>query len=198
MKKKEFKDRKLQNEFLARLDTCIKMFDEADKFFDELNDYIDNKLSEDCSMIDKERSDYLHLIEDYELSDAQMLKITKALEENADKRRNYHNMLALGSVWRTHKNKIHEKNNRGMLVREISNRVSNLDKEYNNRVIDDEQLEHFFDEPKEEKKIRRVRKYDDDIVNKIRSLRLKNISVIEISKKLDIPIPSIYQLLRTK
>ena len=120
-------NRQSQNEFVAMLQKCINAYEEADKLFDEVNDFIENVMPEQTSRYDSEQQDYLHILESYELSDDQLITVGRKLEENRDERRNWHNIYNVAQVWKEHKLKVNNKNSRVFLRENIKKALNNLD-----------------------------------------------------------------------
>lgn len=73
MVKKETNNREQQNEFIALLQQCISKFDEADMLYDKVNDFINNRMPSETSIYDSEQQDFLHIFEDYDLTDSQLM-----------------------------------------------------------------------------------------------------------------------------
>lgn len=140
--KKETYDRKEQNEFLAQLDSCIRAYENADKLFDELEEYC-SSIPERMSKVDSERSDYLHIFENYDLNDSARMMLCERLEDISAKRRNLHNINILIGTWQQHKNKINNRCNRPFLRQALKDRLSNLDCDYKFRCLSEEDVNNI-------------------------------------------------------
>lgn len=152
MAEKELKNRQSQNEFIAKLQRCMNAYDEADKLYDEIEDFIRNIMPNETSKYDSEQQDYLHILEDYELSDSQLINIGRRLEENRSERKNWHNIFTISSTWNEHKNKIFNRNSRIFLRENICKAIKNLDCKWNFRVLSEDQIETLLT-PKGNKKV---------------------------------------------
>lgn len=146
--KKEIKDRTKQNEFLALIERCIQAYEEADSIFDEV-ETIARNIPNEISAIDSERSDYLHILENYELTPESRECLMKKLEDVSDRRRNALNISCLVGTWNNNKNKVNNANNRVFLRQAIKTRLSSLDLDYKFRVLSEEDVNMIIDAPPE-------------------------------------------------
>ena len=137
--KKEVKDRTKQNEFLALIERCIQAYEDADSMFNEV-ETIAKSIPGEISLIDSERCDYLHILENYELTNEARECLMKKLEDVSERRRNALNISCLVGTWNNNKNKVNNANNRVFLRQAIKTRLSTLDMDYNFRVLSDEDV----------------------------------------------------------
>ena len=152
MTMKELKNRQAQNEFIAKLQRCMNTFDEADKLYDEIEDFIKNVMPNETSKFDSEQQDYLHILEDYELTDKQLIHIGRKLEENRNERKNWHNIYTISAIWNEHKSKIFNRNNRIFLRENLSKSIKNLDNKWNFRVLSEDEVQTMLT-PEKPKKV---------------------------------------------
>lgn len=148
MTKKEIKNRQMQNEFVAKLQNCMNAFDEADKLFDEIDDFIKNKMPNETSKFDSEQQDYLHILEDYELTDNQLISIGRRLEANRNDRKNWHNIFTISSVWNEHKGKVFNRNSRVFLKEALARTLKSLDNDWNFRILSEEEVNTLLSDTK--------------------------------------------------
>lgn len=115
--------------FLAKVQQVMKALDEID-------DILDN-ISEMQSKCDLELSDYYHIIEDkgHSLSNEQKIKVLDKIEELRNIRRNRFNVNQLGQVYRQHSKSLMYRNNRSFVYQQIKNKIKELHKDYNYRIL---------------------------------------------------------------
>ena len=97
--------------FLAKIQTVINLLNEIDNIIEQNP----SKQQE----IDYSISDYLHMIQNEELSDKSCVEITKKLKEYRTKREQHNNVNMLANTYNQHKGKLPYKNNRELLIKEI-------------------------------------------------------------------------------
>ena len=195
--KKEILDRREQNEFLAQLDNCIRAFEHADKLFDELEDYC-RAIPEKMSAVDCERSDYLHLFENYELDDKAKTILCDKLETVSTQRRNLHNINELIRTWNQHKGKINNRANRPFLRQAVKDRLANLDCDYKFRCLSEEDVQEII-KPKGEKIVKRGRPagcktLTEELKESIREELRQGVPVKELVSKYGVSMASCYKL----
>lgn len=142
--KKEIKDREKQNEFLALLERCIQAYEQADEIFEEV-EKVAKSVPDELSAIDSERSDYLHILENYELTPDARACLVQKLEDVCNRRRNVLNISILVGTWNNNKNKVTNSNNRVFLRQAIKNRLSNLDCDYKFRVLSEDDITNIIE-----------------------------------------------------
>lgn len=136
MSEKCNKDMTIQNELLAKIEIVIKTMNEIDDIID--------RTSDEQSKIDSLRSDYLHLYENYDLTDESMVKISKKLHDCCIVRRNWNNVFAIGKVYRENVGKLIFKGQREFAYNSIKHVANNLDNDYKNRVMTDEEQQELL------------------------------------------------------
>ena len=198
MTRKENNDRQTQNEFVAKLQNCINAYEEADKLFDEIDDFITNTMPEQTSKYDSEQQDYLHILESYSLTDDQIISISRKLEKNRDERRNWHNIYNISKVWNEHKSKVINRNNRVFLRENISKVLKNLDSnDWNFRVLSEEQVNELL-EVKEQTPSKRGRKssFSEDIIREVVKMYKEKKKIKDIASYFDMNVNTCYSLIK--
>ena len=114
--------------FLAKIQLLINTFDEID-------DIVTNNPN-DQPAIDFEISDYLHLLQNEDLSDESMLEVSKKLRNARIKRNQLQNTSQLIKAYTDNKSKLAYQNNRYCMENAIKNVVNRLNQDYNYRVLD--------------------------------------------------------------
>lgn len=119
-----------QNVFLAKIQLIIDTLDEIDKII--------NEIPNERSQIDMLLSDYYHIMENYELDEKGAHKLSKLIHDARAKRRNLDNIYRLSNTYNTHKSKITSENARVFFRTEMNKCLKNLNEEYKNRVLSEE------------------------------------------------------------
>lgn len=132
-----------ENVFLAKIQQVIKLLDEIDDIIDTNPERQRN--------IDWEISDYLHIIEQNDLSDKSKLEISDCLKRCRIFRRHSNNIQAIGKVFNDNRGKLVNKHSREILYSMMSNVVNKLDCDYKHRVLDEKTINELCDD-KEDKK----------------------------------------------
>lgn len=138
-----------QTIFLAKIQQALTLLDEID-------DIISNN-PEMQQNIDWEISDYLHILENEELTEKARLEIDTQLARCRKIRRQLCNIYAIGKVFNDNRDKLRYKNQREFLVANITKQVNNLDNEYKYRVLDQDTVnsyvkkEEIVEKPKQKK-----------------------------------------------
>lgn len=114
--------------FLAKIQLLINTFEEID-------DIVANNPN-DQQAIDFEISDYLHLLQNEDLSDESMLEVSKKLRNARIKRNQLQNTSQLIKAYTDNKSKLAYQNNRYCMENAIKNVVNRLNQDYNYRVLD--------------------------------------------------------------
>lgn len=198
MNKKENQNRQQQNEFIAMLQKCINAYDEADKLYDDVEDFVKNKMPTETSFYDSEQQDYLHIFEDYDLTDKQLISVGKAMVNNRDNRRNWHNIYKIAEVWNEHKNKIINRNSRIFLRENISKVINNLDLQWKYRKLSEEDilklLKDSEDDEKKKQKGGRRSFITDELISTVKILKAKGFKVSQIHQQTKLGTSTIYQI----
>lgn len=112
-------------------------------------------------LINYEISDYLHLIQNEDLSDDKILEINKKLKIARLKRQALNNVNDLANVWFGNNKCFIFSDHRHKLETAIKNRLETLNCEYKFRVLDAETVESYKEATVIECKVRKTRgKYD--------------------------------------
>lgn len=198
MTQKETKSRQIQNEFVAKLQRCMKAFDEADALYDEIEDFIKNVMPEETSKYDSEQQDYLHILEDYQLDDKQLISIGRRLEENRNDRKQWHNIYTISNTWNDHKNKIFNRNSRVFLHENISKVIKNLDNDWKFRVLSEEQVKDLLDVKKDKTPCRPGRKssFDEEIIKQAIKMYKEKKKIKDIANHFNMNVNTCYSLIK--
>lgn len=127
MSNKSENDFTIQNELLAKIKLVLDTLNDIDEILD--------KTPQEQSKADSLRSDYLHLYEGYDLSESSMVEISKKLHDICVVRRNWNNVFQIGQTWRNNLQKIVWTNQRPFLYKCVEQTVKNLNCEYKDRVL---------------------------------------------------------------
>lgn len=134
--------------FLAKIQTVVNLLNKIDEIIDE-----NPKRQQE---IDYSISDYLHMIQNEELSDKSCVEITKKLKEYRTRREQHNNVNMLANTYNQHKGKLPYKNNREFLIKEIQTTLKRLNQDYKYRVLSDEDVNSLIhNEPVKVEKHRR-------------------------------------------
>lgn len=116
---------------------------------------------EEQRLIDHEISDYLHLIQNNDLSDEKLLDITKKLKIARIKRNALNNVNDLANTWFGNNKTFIFSDHRYKLENAIKEKLESLNCEYKFRVLDKETVESYKEATVIECKVRKTRgKYD--------------------------------------
>lgn len=154
-----------QNIFLAKIQQALALLDEID-------DIIENNPTMQQN-IDWEISDYLHLLENEELSEESRLEIDMQLARCRKIRRQLNNIYAIGKVFHDNRDKLRYKNQREFLTNNIKSQLNKLDCDYKYRVLDQDTINSYIkkeetviEEPKK-KKLGKKRISKEDLLEMI-------------------------------
>lgn len=112
---------------------------EVIRILNEIDDYIDT-IPNEQSNDDMALSDWYHYIENNRHSTKSAYRIVKHLKEHLKTRRHNKNQWELCRVYKTHINKLINRENREMLMNEIAKRDRELNKPYVYRIYDSDTL----------------------------------------------------------
>lgn len=121
----------------------------------ELIDEIDNLINTQAKTlqeIDLELSDWLHFIENNDVTEKQCVIVIKRIKELRLIRKSLHKEHAIEKTYKDNSSKMMGNNTRQMLLSEINKTISQWEKEYNNRIITDEQILEIINTSKARKK----------------------------------------------
>lgn len=121
----------------------------------ELIDEIDNLINTQAKTlqeVDLELSDWLHFIENNDVTEKQCVIVIKRIKELRLIRKSLHKEHAIEKTYKDNSSKMMGNNTRQMLLSEINKTISQWEKEYNNRIITDEQILEIINTSKARKK----------------------------------------------
>lgn len=122
---------------------------EAVEILNNIDNYCDN-LPVELSNVDSAISDMLHLIENNNLKTDQCYRVVKELHNLRVNRRRIKNDMELSATFKTHWQKLLNKDNRTMLISELCKKERTLKTDYNYRIYNEEQIRKIMGEKKEE------------------------------------------------
>lgn len=108
-------------------------------------------------LIDYEISDYLHLIQNNDLSDEKLLEVTKKLKIARIKRNALNNVNELANTWFGNNKTFIFSDHRDILENAIKEKLKTLNCEYGYRVLDAETVESYKEATVIESKVRKQR-----------------------------------------
>ena len=132
---------------------------QATKLIDEIDDLIRTQ-SEANQRIDQEIGDWLHYIENNDISDRECVNIVAKLKELRIIRRSLRKEYEIERVYKDNASKMMGNNTRGLLLSAINSIVKQLDSEYKNRVLSQEKIEEVLNVPK--RKVGRPKKNENN------------------------------------
>ena len=140
---------------MPRDEYVYKLICDAINIIDEIDSLIATQ-SIANQKIDQEIQDWLHYIENNELTDSESIIVIKKLKELRIERRSLRNEYEIEKVYKDNSSKMMGNNTRGLLKAEIHKIMKQLDSEYKNRVLTDEQIKQVLEPTK--KKVGRPKK----------------------------------------
>lgn len=140
---------------MPRDEYVYKLICDAINIIDEIDDLIATQ-SITNQKIDQEIQDWLHYIENNELTDSESIIVIKKLKELRIERRSLRNEYEIEKVYKDNSSKMMGNNTRSLLKAEIHKIIKQLDSEYKNRVLTDEQIKQVLEPIK--KKVGRPKK----------------------------------------
>ena len=132
---------------------------EATKLIDEIDELIATQ-SEANQKIDQEIGDWLHYIENNDISEKESVNIVAKLKELRIIRRSLRKEYEIEKVYKDNASKMMGNNTRGLLLSAINSMVKQLDSEYKNRVLSEEKIEEVLNVAK--RKVGRPRKNENN------------------------------------
>lgn len=179
-------DLTLQNELLVKIKNAIELLDEIDDILD--------RTPIEQSRCDSLKSDYLHIYENYELTDEQMISVSKKVHDVCVERRNWNNIALVGKAFRDNANKIGYKNQRPFLVNAIQMVVKNLNQDYKDRVLSEDDKKELLSIVDEPINVRRGYKKVSDQVKEEIILKIKqNVAIKDIAKEYSMKYATLYK-----
>lgn len=128
---------------------------QATQIIDEIDNLI-NTQSTELKNVDLEISDWLHFIENNEINEKQSIIIINKLKELRLIRKSLHKEYTIEKAYKDNSSKMMGNNTRQLLLTEINKVVKQWENEYNNRVLNDEEIKNIIDNTK--KKVGRPKK----------------------------------------
>ena len=122
---------------LNKIKNAIQLLDEIDEMI--------KSQSEEMQKVDWEISDWLHYIENNEINDKISVKIVEKLKELRIVRRGLSREHEIEGVYKNNASKMMGNNTRPLLLAEINKMVKQLDNEYKNRVITEEDIKMLIE-----------------------------------------------------
>lgn len=114
---------------------------------DEIDEMI-NSQSEELQKVDYALSDWLHYIENNEISEKNSIKVIKEVQKLRKQRRCLHNEYEIEKVYKNNYSKMMGNNTRQFILAEINKAIKQLDNDYKNRILTTEEINNILDEKK--------------------------------------------------
>lgn len=128
---------------------------ETINLLDEIDEMI-NTQSVEVQQVDFELSDWLHYIENNEISDESSIKIVKKIKELRELRRCLNNEHEIEKTYKDNSSKMMGNNTRSMLLVEINKTKNRLNNDYKNRVLTDETINDLLNNKKKRGRPKKV------------------------------------------
>jgi hypothetical protein len=122
---------------------------------DEIDNYVATQ-NEELSKIDLELSDWTHFIENNDFGEDISHKVVIKIRELRRQRRSLCKEQAIEDTYKNNASKVMGNNTRQFLIAEIEKTIKQLDSEYKNRVITEEDIQELYTTTK--KKVGRPKK----------------------------------------
>ena len=133
----------------------VERIKQAIELIDEIDELI-NTQSVELQKVDLEISDWLHFIENNEIDEKASIKIIKKIKDLRIKRRSLNKEHEIENVYKNNSSKMMGNNTRPMLLAEINKTIKQLDSDYKNRIITEEDIKNILGK----KKVGRPKKED--------------------------------------
>lgn len=130
------------------------------KLIDEIDSMI-NSQSEELKKVDLEISDWLHFIENNKTNEKQDSIIISKLKELRLIRKSLHKEYTIEKAYKDNSSKMMGNNTKQLLLAEINKVVNQWEKEYNNRILTDEEIEQILNQTK--KRVGRPKKNELEV-----------------------------------
>jgi len=118
----------------------VNLLDEIDKMIEEL--------PTEQQKTDWEISDWLHYIEINDVDEQASAKIIKKIKDLRRIRRTLNNERAIEDTYKNNSSKMMGNKTRPFLMQEINKTINQLNCEYKNRILTDEDIKAMVSEPK--------------------------------------------------
>lgn len=136
------------NEVYEKISKAANLIDEIDQMI--------STHSERLQKVDHELSDWLHYIENNDLSSADSVKIVAKIKELRLLRKELHREHAIEKAYMDNSSKMMGNNTRGILMANINKAVNDWENEYKNRVLTDEMISEVLNETKKRGRPRKI------------------------------------------
>ena len=134
---------------------------ETTKLIDEIDSLI-NTQSEELKKVDLEISDWLHFIENNEATPTQSQKIINKLRELRLLRKSLHKEYTIEKAYKDNASKMMGNNTRQLLLSEINKIVKQWENDYNNRILNDEEILKLIETNKRGRKAKTEEENEDE------------------------------------
>lgn len=114
---------------------------------DEIDELIATNPQE-MQKVDYELSDWYHYIENNDLDDKQCVEVVKKIKALRQIRRGLNKEQSIEATYKNNSSKVMGNGTRGLLMAEIHKTVNQLDSEYKNRVITDDDIKEISEKRK--------------------------------------------------
>lgn len=142
-----------------RDELIIEKIKSAISAIDDIDEMI-NTQSENLQKVDYEISDWLHYIENNDIDEKIAVRLIERLKTLRQIRRSLHNEYEIESVYKNNSSKMMGNNTRTILLAEINKKIKELNNDYKNRIITDDDIRQLTESTK--KKVGRPRKEKTD------------------------------------
>ena len=150
-----------ENNSKMRSEQLLEKIKQTVKLLDEIELMISTQAAE-LSKVDSELSDWLHIIENNELSKEECFNVMERMHALRIERRELNNEYELEKVYQTHKSKLSGNETRQFLIAEINKKKKELNQEYKNRVLTDENIKNVLGEEEPKKRRGRPKKIKEE------------------------------------
>lgn len=127
--------------FLSKLEVILSTFDRLDELFGDLNTFVSEQ-PDNQQKIDYLLSDYIHRLENDDLTDEEMINIAKKIHDARLTRKDECATSSLIQTYSNNKNKLlyAPKSNRAMFRTFMEKTISHLHEDYKYRVLNEDDL----------------------------------------------------------
>ena len=143
-----------------RDEILVDKITQAVKILDEIDEMISTQ-GQELQKIDLELSDLYHFIENNNVTDNTSVKLIERIKELRLKRRCLQREYEIENAYKNNSSKMMGNGTRSFLLNTIKQTVKNLNSEYKNRVLTDEDIEQL--QSTEKKKRGRPPKKKEDV-----------------------------------
>lgn len=123
-----------------KIKQAVIILDEIDKMI--------NTQGEELQKVDYALCDWLHYIENNQISEKNSIKIIKEIQKLRKQRRCLHNEYEIEKTYKNNSSKVMGNNTREFLLAEISKVIKQLNNDYKNRILTNEEINNILEEKK--------------------------------------------------